>query len=78
MKTKLVLHECKNYEITEENPRDFKIGDMFYFSWHGMNDIQEITDERILAEVNGGVKENPDSIDLVFNFWRSVRKVIKH
>jgi len=78
MKTKLVLHECKNYEITEENPRDFKIGDMFYFSWHGMNDIQEIADERILAEVNGEVKENPDSIDLVFNFWRSVRKVIKH
>jgi len=78
MKTKLVRHKCKNYEVTEQNPCDFKIGDIFYFNWGGMSDIQEVTDERILAEVNGTVPENENSIDLTFSFWKCVRKVIKH
>ena len=78
MKTKLVLHNCKNYEVTKENPRDFKIGDMFYFWWGGASDVQKVTDERILAEVNGTIPENKNSIDLTFNFWMCVRKIIKH
>lgn len=78
MKTKLVLHNCKNYEVTEENPRNFKIGDMFYFKWGGMSDVQEVTDENIVAEVNGTIPEDKNAIDLTFNFWRCVRKVIKH
>lgn len=79
MKTKLVLHNCKNYEVTEENSRNFKIGDTFWFSWGGMSDVQEVTDERILAEVNGTLEDKSDvCIDLSFNFWKCVRKVIKH
>jgi hypothetical protein len=79
MKTKLVLHNCKNYEVTEENPRNFKIGDIFYFMWEGVTDIQEVTDENILAEVNGTLPDKSDEcIDLTFNFWKCVRKVIKH
>ena len=78
MKTKLVLHNRKNYEVTEENPRNFKIGDTFYFTWGGISDIQTVDDENILAEVNGTVPERTDCLDLVYNFWRCVRKVIKH
>lgn len=79
MKTKLVLHNCKNYEVTVENPRDFKIGDTFYFKWGGATDVQEVTDERILAEVNGTLEDKSDvCIDLSYNFWQFVRKVIKH
>ena len=78
MKTTLVLHDCKNYEITEENPRNFKIGEQFYFSWGGISDVQEVTDENILAEVNGTLEEKTNSIDFSYNFWRHVHKVIKH
>lgn len=78
MKTKLVLFECKNYEITKWNPRDFKIGDYFWFSWCGITDIQEVTDENILAEVNGTLEYNDSIIDLSYNFWTHVRKVIQH
>ena len=76
MKTKLVLHNCKNFEVTEENPRDFKIGDKFYFKCWGMSDVQEVTDENILAEVNGTKEEKENCIDLTYNFWRCVRKII--
>ncbi len=79
MKTKLVLFECKNYEITKWNPRDFKIGDYFWFSWCGITDIQEVTDENILAEVNGTLEDKSDvCIDFCYNFWRCVRKVIQN
>lgn len=78
METKLVLHNCKNYEVTKENPRDFKIGDLFWFKWGGVADIQEVTGERILAEVNGTLEEDKNTIDLCYNFWKCVRKVIKH
>lgn len=78
MKTKLVLHNCKNYEVTEENPRDFKIGDTFYFRWGGISDVQTVDSDRILAEVNGTLPERTDCVDFSSNFWQCVRKVIKH
>ena len=78
MKTKLVLHNCKNYEVTEENPRNFKIGDLFYFNWGGMTDVQTVDSERILAEVNGTLEKNESCIDFCYNFWKSVHKIIKH
>lgn len=79
MKTLLVLHEGKNYEITELNPRNFKIGDTYYFKWGGVTDVQQVMSERELAEVNGTLEDHSDTcIDLSFNFWRCVHKVIKH
>jgi hypothetical protein len=78
METMLVLHDCKNYEVTKENPRDFKIGDTFWFKWGGVTDVQDVTDEHVLSEVNGTLEYHPELIDLSYNFWRCVRKVIKH
>lgn len=78
METKLILYNRKNYEITTENPRDFEIGDTFYFSWGGIEDVQEVSDERIQAEVNGTIPKSSSCIDLTYNFWRCVRKVITH
>ena len=78
MRTKLILHNCKNYEVTEENPRNFKIGDIFYFSWRGITDIQIVDSESILNEVNGTIEEQKDCIDLTHNFWQCVKKVIIH
>jgi len=74
----LVLHKCKNYEVTQENPRNFKIGDTFYFNWGGISDIQTVDSERVLAEVNGTLEHNTEVIDLSYNFWLCVRKVINH
>lgn len=78
MKTMLVLHNCKNYEVTQENPRNFKMGDTFYFKWGGATDVQVVDSERMLAEVNGTLEPQPNCIDFSYNFWRCVRKVIKH
>jgi hypothetical protein len=79
MITRLVLHNCKNYEITEENPRDFKMGDLFWFSWGGATDVQEVDSENILAEVNGTLEDKSAyCIDFSYNFWRCVRKVVNY
>lgn len=75
----LVLHNCKNYEVYRENYRDFKIGDLFWFEFLGVTDVQEVTDKNILAEVNGTLEYNDKAaIDMCYNFWKYCRKVINH
>lgn len=70
----------KHVKVTKENPRDFKVGDKFYWCWGGMASVDEVTEftsQSELDELNGNKPFNPDIIDLAYNFHRCVRKIIE-
>lgn len=69
----------KHVKVTKENPRDFKIGDKYYYSWHGMTDVDildQYSSQKMIDELNGNVEKKDDCIDLTYNFWKFVRKVL--
>jgi len=70
----------KHIKVSKENPRNFKIGDKYFCHWGGTSFIDELdewTSQNELDELNGNVEEELDCIDLTYNFWKCVRKVME-
>lgn len=71
----------KHIKVSKENPRNFKLGDKFFWHWGGHSEvdvIDEYTSQREIDELNGNVEKQPDHIiDLTYTFWRCVRKVME-
>ena len=70
----------KHIKVSKENPKDFKIGDKFLFHWGGVTSIDcvdKYTSQREIDELNGNVEKSESSIDLVYSFWKCVRKILE-